>query len=81
METIGWGIGTLGLIAFIVGGIWFLVVAFQHEVPWGLACMFIPFVAIVFLVKYWDKASKPFGVQTAGFAAMLLGQFIREANL
>ncbi|MGH7134797.1 MAG: hypothetical protein ACREHD_03605 [Pirellulales bacterium] len=77
METIGWGIGNLGLIAFIVGGIWFLVVAFQEEVPWGLACMFIPCVSIIFLVKFWDKASKPFGVQVAGFVAMIIGQAIR----
>ena len=80
MEAIASGIGTLGLLAMIAGGIWFLAVAFKQEVPWGIACMLIPFVSIVFLVKYWDKASRPFALWGAGIVALFLGEFIRTIS-
>ena len=60
METLGmiiWGIG--GIIAFI-GWIWFLVVAFRQTIWWGLGSLFIPIVALVFLIMYWGDTAKPF---------------------
>ena len=80
METIGWGIGTTGMIALFAGSIWFFVVAFQQDIVWGLACL-IPFVSLVFLAKYWSKASKPFALWAAGFLGLFLGRFIREGTI
>lgn len=69
-----------GLIAF-AGGIWFLVVAFQESVLWGLGCFFFSFpVSLIFLIMHWDKAMKPFLVQLAGAVPMFLGIAIMAAS-
>jgi hypothetical protein len=81
VETVDWGIGIAGTIALFAGSIWFLVVAFQQEIIWGLACLFIPFVSLIFLIKYWNKASKPFAVWVAGILGILLGKLIREGTI
>ena len=59
-----------GLIAF-VGAIWMLVVAFRTSVLWGLGCLIVPFVSLIFLVLYWSDAKKPFLYQVLG--AILMG--------
>ena len=65
-----------GLLIVIVGGFWFLVRAFTESVLWGLAVMFIPFVALFFLIVHWQSAKRPFFVQLFGFAIVLLGVFL-----
>lgn len=62
-----------GILIFIVGGFWFLLRAFTESVLWGLAVLFIPIVAVFFLIVHWHNAKRPFFVQLAGFAVMLLG--------
>ena len=42
-----------------------LLVAFQENVSWGVGCLFVPFVSLIFLMIYWDNAGKPFLVQLA----------------
>lgn len=81
METVGWIVGIAGIIALLGGGIWILVAAFQQDIVWGLACLFIPFVSLIFLVKYWDKASRPFGLWAAGLLGVFLGKFLREGTI
>ena len=66
MQIIGTILLALGGITCLVGGIWFLVVAFQESVLWGLGCLLVPFVAIIFLIMHSDKALKPFLVQLVG---------------
>ncbi len=63
----------LGILIAIVGGIWFLVVAFQESILWGLGCIFVPFVSLVFLVMHWQVAKKPFLIQMLGTALMIVG--------
>jgi hypothetical protein len=55
-----------GALAAFAGSIWFLVVAFQESVQWGLLCLFVPFASLVFVVKYYDRALVPFIVQLVG---------------
>ena len=72
MATLGmiiWGIG--GLVA-LIGGIWFLVVAFRQTIWWGLGCLFIPFVSIIFLIIHWSDAAKPFFVSLLGVVMMVV---------
>lgn len=40
----------VGFIISVVAGIWFLVVAFKQSVLWGLGCLFVPFVSLIFLI-------------------------------
>ena len=77
METVGEWVMNLGVAAIFVGWIWFLVVAFKQEVPWGVACLIIPCVCVVFLVKYWEKTSRPFAVYVAGWLIVIFGAYLK----
>jgi hypothetical protein len=47
------------LIAFVYG-ILFLVEAFKVHIGWGLGCIFLPIVSLIFLIMHWDVAKRPF---------------------
>jgi hypothetical protein len=63
----------LGMIVAAVGGIWFLVVAFKESILWGLGCLLIPIVWLVFLIKFWQDAKNPFLLNLCGYALILMG--------
>jgi hypothetical protein len=66
MEIVGMIIGGIGGLVALIGGIWFLVVAFRQSIWWGLGSLFIPFVSIIFLIIHWSDAKKPFFVSLLG---------------
>jgi hypothetical protein len=72
MATLGMIIWIIGAIISVIGGIWFLVVAFRQTIWWGLGCLFIPFVSIIFLIIHWGDAAKPFFVSLLGVVIMVL---------
>lgn len=74
----------LALVSF-VGSIWLVVVAFRKGgMLWGFLTLLVPFANIVFAVKYWDDARKPFlaslvpGV-ACGFCFFLAGGMAASA--
>jgi hypothetical protein len=70
---IGMVVMFVGVAIAVIGGIWLLVVAFQESVGWGIACLLIPFVSLVFVIMHWDKAKKPFLVNLLGAAIIIVG--------
>ena len=66
MEMVGMIIFIIGAIISVIGGIWFLVAAFRQTIWWGLGCIFIPFVWLIFLILHWGDAKKPFFVSLLG---------------
>jgi hypothetical protein len=73
METVAMVLVVGGYIAAVVAGIWLLVVAFQTGVGWGLACLFIPLAALVFVIAHWEDAKRPFLAQLAACVPIILG--------
>jgi len=72
--------GLISLAAFI----WLLVIAFRESAVWGLACLFIPFAALVFAFKFWDETKMPFfGVLVGSFFAVFggVGYSMTSVNL
>ena len=67
-----------GLIA-IVGNIWFLLYAFNESLAWGLGCLLIPFVSLIFLVQHFDDTWRPFAVSTIGGTVLLFGSMMAPA--
>lgn len=63
----------LGFIIMLVGGIWLLIEAFKESVLWGLGCLFIPIVSLIFVILHWDKAGKPFLIQIVGLILFAIG--------
>lgn len=57
------GIMILASVIYIFGWLMFLVAAFRESIWWGLACLFIPIVQLIFLIVHWREARKPFFLQ------------------
>lgn len=80
-ETAGGGMAVIvaivllgiGSLASLGGSIWLLVRAFQTSLGWGLAVFFLPFANIVFLIKHWVFAKKPFLLSVAGVVLVIVG--------
>ena len=73
MEVIGFILMAVGMLVALIGGTWFFVVAFRESVLWGLGCIFVPFVSLIFLIMHWDEAGKPFLIKLAGIVPMVAG--------
>ncbi len=71
----------LGIVIFVIGGLFFLVAAFRESIWWGLACLFIPIVSLFFLIVHWRVAGKPFLIQLLGFADLAVGAIISPQTL
>ncbi len=75
--------GMIGMILMVVGGIAMLVflvqiliIAFKTSVGWGLASLLIPFVIVVFAIKYWDQCKTPFLRSLIAFAVYVVGMVV-----
>ena len=66
-------LAVIGLALIVIGGIWMIVVAFKTSIGWGIGCLVIPPVSLVFLFKYWDESKTPFFMQLAGIALLVVG--------
>jgi len=62
----------IGVFVIIIGGIGFLIAAFRTSIIWGLACLLIAPVSIVYLVLHWPEAKNPFFIQLAGLAILIV---------
>ena len=73
MEYIGIGLFAIGGITLVVGAIMLLVAAFSESILWGLGCLFIPLVPLVFICMHWSEAKRPFLIKLAGLGVIFLG--------
>ena len=67
----------VGLGIFIIGGIGFLIAAFRTSLIWGLCCLFISPIQIIYLFVHWDSAKKPFLIQLVGGLVMLTSAYFK----
>lgn len=66
----------LGWILSIVGGIWFLIKVFDDSIGWGIGCILLPFLSLVYLIMNFSDVKNPFFVQLAGSAFYIVGFMI-----
>ena len=57
-----------GLIVAAWGNIWFLVIAFKESALWGLGCLIVPFVSLIYLVMRWQECWRAFVLNIVGIA-------------
>ena len=76
METLGMIIMVIGAIGLFGCSLWMLVLQFQTSILWGLGCIFIPFVALIWLVLNWDEGKMPFLFSLVFGAIMIGGMFM-----
>jgi len=77
MNTLGFVILVIGLITTLIGGIRFIIVAFEEGFWWGIAVLFFPIVSPVFLILRFGDAWRPALNFVIGFALVLLGSLLR----
>ena len=67
-------LAAIALLSFI----WLVIVAFNTRLRWGFGVLlFSPISAIIYAVKYWDKAKAPFVIYFPTFVASLgLGLYL-----
>ena len=63
----------IGMAVYLVGGLMLLVKAFRVSVNWGLATLFLPFAALVFVVKHWEESKGTFFTIVTGMVLVILG--------
>jgi hypothetical protein len=63
----------LGYFISLLGGIWLLVVIYQESVGWAIACVFVPFVALIYVIAHWEDTKNPFFVNVAGAGLIFFG--------
>jgi len=66
-------ISIIGIIIFVIGGILLLIESFRESVLWGLACLLITPVILIFTVLHWDVAKNPFFIQLTGLIITFIG--------
>jgi len=76
MEILGILLKVIGGVGGLVASFWFLMVAYEKSIWWCLGCLFVPFVALYFLITNWSKAGRPFLLQLVCMAPLLAGMFL-----
>lgn len=66
----------IGILIAIYGGILFLIATFRESIIWGIACIIISPISIVFALLHWDVSKRPVLIQLTGFAVIFLGAMI-----
>jgi glutaredoxin len=61
----------IAALAMVIGSLMVIVAAFRQSVLWGLAYLFLPFAAFVFIIKYWAEAKAGFVTSMVGFIAVI----------
>lgn len=63
-----------GLIAWVIGSLWFAVEAFGVSIPWGLfVLLFNGLASLIFLVRHWERARIPLIVYLGGICMVIAG--------
>lgn len=73
MAIIGQIVLVSGLLIAAGGSVWLIILAFQENPLWGLACLFLPFVSLVFAIMFWSQAKKPFLISIGGLVLSIVG--------
>jgi hypothetical protein len=71
----------LGLIILLIGSITYLIAAFRAGILWGLGCLFLPPVSLIFLFAHWQTAKKPFLTQLLGWGIILFFTFAEQGGI
>ncbi|MBI3854327.1 MAG: hypothetical protein HY293_01405 [Planctomycetes bacterium] len=63
----------LGIVLALGGHIGIVVAAFREGALWGLGCLLVPIVGLIFVVTHWAETKKPFLFAVAGNVLWIAG--------
>jgi hypothetical protein len=63
----------IGVLIFILGAIGTIIASFKVGVLWGIGCLLLAPVSLIFLILHWDVAKNPFLLQISGLVLVFIG--------
>ena len=79
MSTLGSVLTVIGYLVAAAGGIWIIVIAFQDSIVWGLGCLFVPCVQLIYAITHWEDTKVPFLINIGGCVLVALGTAVKVA--
>ena len=76
MEIVSMFLVIVGVVMALVGTILFLIESFRASVWWGLACLLLLPVQLIFLIRDWEAAKNPFLIQMLGIFCVLVSAIL-----
>lgn len=73
MTLIGSILCVIGLVIWLAGEVRFLAIAYRRNLAWFLGCLFIPFVAWLFILLNLRQTWKPTATAIVGFVIAVTG--------
>lgn len=71
-----WSSLCLGYTLCFLGGLWIVLLAWQKGIVWGLGCLFLPVLQLVYVALNWKQTKSAFFLLLAGFAASFVSGVI-----
>jgi hypothetical protein len=68
----------LGYALCFLGGLWIIVLAWQKGILWGLGCLLVPVIQLVYVALNWKQAKSAFFLLVAGLVALLVSAVISK---
>jgi hypothetical protein len=68
-------IGLIGIALAVAGYLWIIVLAFRAGLLWGLGCLFLPPVGLIYCILHVRETWKPLVVSGVGWAMMFFSYF------
>jgi uncharacterized membrane protein len=76
MDMVGLGLLLVGAGIALVYGIQLIIQAFKESAMWGLIYLFVPFGALIYIIKFWDNAKKPFLMSLIAIPFYIIGMIL-----
>ena len=76
MEAIGTIVFWLGMIMVGLSSLWVLVIAFSDSFLWGLLCLIIGPLQLVYIITHWSDCKDAVKLWALGFAVAFGGGFL-----
>lgn len=66
----------VGILIAIVGGIFFLIETFRESILWGIGCLIISPISLIFAFLHWDVSKRPVLIQLTGLGVIFVGALL-----
>ncbi|HEY0704099.1 MAG TPA: hypothetical protein VGD60_15120 [Candidatus Acidoferrales bacterium] len=72
VHAVGWTLFISGWLVAFAGTLWIIAAAWQRNILWGLICILVPVIQLVYIAAHWKDAKEGFFLQLAGVALIVL---------
>ena len=75
IHMLGWLLYAIGWVLCFLGWLWILVLGWQRNIWWGVACFLIPAISLVYVAAHWKESREAFFMELAGLGFWILTAF------